>query len=386
MRALRSLAALALLALLGGSAVRLQAQTPGPTVYTAFGDSVTAGNGDETGKGGYPPRLQALLEDGGANAQVRSRGVPGETTPEGLARVNSVLAEGGDVFLLMEGTNDIAQSISGDTTIFNLRQMGLRARQKGFDPYLATLIPRQPYARHDHQNIQTRRLAQYIRDEAGTHGWGSVECFDTFLRIPDVFDTHYAQDPSDPVGHPNATGYDFMAELFADVLLDVDSIPPVLGLTQPVMFTTEVPRNTNIQMEIWDFGAGLDLDATRIAVNGIPVVAEISGNGDRASIFYNPPGPLSGEIVVQLQSQDLASPPNTIDEDVFAFVVEGAGQPLVGDVDGSGRVDGVDLILLALAYGSAAGDARYNPGADLDGNGIVDAADLSLLSKNFGLS
>jgi len=57
---------------------------------------------------------------------------------------------------------------------------------------------------------------------------------------------------------------------------------------------------------------------------------------------------------------------------------------LPGDLDGSGRVDGYDLILFGRAYGSQSGDANWNSEADLNGDGKVDSADLSVLSAQFG--
>jgi lysophospholipase L1-like esterase len=55
-----------------------------------------------------------------------------------------------------------------------------------------------------------------------------------------------------------------------------------------------------------------------------------------------------------------------------------------GDVDGSGRTDGFDLIRLALAFGAVAGEPRYTGAADINGDGIVDGFDLDLLVEFFG--
>jgi hypothetical protein len=54
------------------------------------------------------------------------------------------------------------------------------------------------------------------------------------------------------------------------------------------------------------------------------------------------------------------------------------------DVDRSGRVDGVDLALLARAFGRTAGDDRYAAAADVDADGQVDGRDLALLASRFG--
>lgn len=55
-----------------------------------------------------------------------------------------------------------------------------------------------------------------------------------------------------------------------------------------------------------------------------------------------------------------------------------------GDVDGSGRVDGIDLVRLALAFGAIDGEQRYDDAADVNGDGIVDGFDLDLLIEFFG--
>jgi len=56
------------------------------------------------------------------------------------------------------------------------------------------------------------------------------------------------------------------------------------------------------------------------------------------------------------------------------------------DLDWSGRVDGGDLAILALAWGASTGEPHYDPRADIDGNGIVDGDDLALLASVFGES
>jgi len=55
-----------------------------------------------------------------------------------------------------------------------------------------------------------------------------------------------------------------------------------------------------------------------------------------------------------------------------------------GDVNRSGRVDGRDLVLLALAFGASAPEPRYLGRADFNADGRVDGEDLAVLSANFG--
>ena len=52
--------------------------------------------------------------------------------------------------------------------------------------------------------------------------------------------------------------------------------------------------------------------------------------------------------------------------------------PLIGDIDGDGIVDGLDLAILLAAWGTS-------NGADLDGDGIVDGRDLSILLSQWNI-
>ncbi|MBN2384049.1 M20/M25/M40 family metallo-hydrolase [bacterium] len=61
------------------------------------------------------------------------------------------------------------------------------------------------------------------------------------------------------------------------------------------------------------------------------------------------------------------------------------GMPSTGDIDQSGRIDGIDLILLCRALGTSQGDEDYLAEADLDGSGSIDEQDLALLVEKFGL-
>jgi len=55
-----------------------------------------------------------------------------------------------------------------------------------------------------------------------------------------------------------------------------------------------------------------------------------------------------------------------------------------GDIDGSGRVDGADLVLLGIAFGSMAGGEAYSADADINQDGMVDGFDLAILADSFG--
>jgi len=54
------------------------------------------------------------------------------------------------------------------------------------------------------------------------------------------------------------------------------------------------------------------------------------------------------------------------------------------DLDGTRRVDGGDLSILALAFGTLEGEERYNAIADLNNDGAIDGNDLGILASVWG--
>ena len=74
-------------------------------VIVCFGDSLTAGFGVDPGQS-YPDDLQRDLDRAGYHYRVLNRGVNGETTQDGLARLRLVLSEKPQIVVLELGAND----------------------------------------------------------------------------------------------------------------------------------------------------------------------------------------------------------------------------------------------------------------------------------------
>jgi lysophospholipase L1-like esterase len=359
--------------------------------FLAFGDSITLGVGDDPARTekGYPPRLRALLVNSGLQATVQNAGWGGETTGEGLTRIDGVLAAlptSTEAILLMEGTNDLSQGIGFETTMFDLRQMALKAEAKGLAVVHATCIPRWPAAWVDYNNVTNLRLAENIRDLAGTRSRDLADPYEVFSNLPNLFSTYYAPLDPDPVGHPNAAGYDQLAQTFFNVLRDLDRVAPVPGITNPLHGAEGVSASSQIAVDVWDFGAGIDLAATRLVVNGVETNVVPTGTTRHAQLTYQPPQPLAGLVRVGLRSRDLAAPtPNATDKEVARFLVAGT-TVLAGDIDRDGRVDGRDLVHLARRFGAHLGETRYLAAADLNADGTIEGGDLAVLASNFGRS
>lgn len=55
--------------------------------------------------------------------------------------------------------------------------------------------------------------------------------------------------------------------------------------------------------------------------------------------------------------------------------------PVVCDINGDGKVNILDISIVARAFGSKRGEARYSPYADVDSNGVVNILDLSQVAR-----
>ncbi len=96
-----------------------------------FGDSLTAGYGlDDPTDDAYPALIQKKLEDAHLPWHVVNAGLSGETTAGGLRRVDWVLRQPVDIFVLALGGNDGLRGIDPDISERNLQGIIDRVRAK----------------------------------------------------------------------------------------------------------------------------------------------------------------------------------------------------------------------------------------------------------------
>ena len=100
----------------------------GPIV--AFGDSLVYGTGSSGG--GFVKLLEPKL-----GRPIENLGVPGDTTADGLARLDEVLALEPSVVILLLGGNDFLRQLPQDTTFANLETIITRLQDDGAAVLLA---------------------------------------------------------------------------------------------------------------------------------------------------------------------------------------------------------------------------------------------------------
>ena len=228
------------------------------TRFLAFGDSITEGKiGDGTllPNGGYPGFLKdslaaryvtqtfAIPNAGcGGEAVVTPVQSPLPCNPTvqgtGVARLPGTLdLAAPDVLLLLEGVNDLSDGDPAKIPFVaeGLRSMVFQARSRNVHVCLATLTPERTNTIHGHAYLVIPAMNDQIRQLASQQGATLVDLYAAFGGTAEPYIS------TDGL-HPNAAGYQKIAETFFDAIranfeitqngpnrLRVGPIPPVRG-------------------------------------------------------------------------------------------------------------------------------------------------------------
>jgi acyl-CoA thioesterase I len=111
-------------------------------LVVCFGDSLTAGYGAELGKS-YPDFLQADLDSKGFHYRVVNQGISGNTTKDGLERLDTILALKPAVVIVEFGGNDGLRGLRVEDSRSNLDKIVATLKASGTKVVLAgiTLPP-----------------------------------------------------------------------------------------------------------------------------------------------------------------------------------------------------------------------------------------------------
>jgi len=184
-----------------------------------FGDSLTAGYGATTPgtdnkKKSYPAFLQKKIK-----IPVINAGVSGNTTAQGLSRVkDDVLSKNPQIVIIELGANDLFQGIPLSTTQNNLQNIITMINNGSRKIYIAKFytetIARTMFAallKITDYNEQTVLLNQYDTM------FNTLAISNNVVLIDDIWAGVWGIYMSDSM-HPNAKGYEIMADKYFNVL------------------------------------------------------------------------------------------------------------------------------------------------------------------------
>jgi acyl-CoA thioesterase-1 len=167
-------------------------------VVAAFGDSISAGFGVEPGKS-YPDDLQRLIDQAGFPFQVANLGVSGDTTADGVERLQSVIAVHPEIVILEFGGNDGLRGQPVTESAKNMRNMAGALKAAGAEVVIAGMtLPRnygpEYIAAFDKMFVDVAKEFGLVRIPFLLDGVGGIPT----LMQPDGI-------------HPNATGAEIVA-------------------------------------------------------------------------------------------------------------------------------------------------------------------------------
>jgi len=108
----------------------------GEGVVVVFGDSLGAGYNLEP-KDGFAPQLERALRAAGLDVRVQNASVSGDTTADGLARLDWAVIGHPDLVILELGANDALRGLDPSLTRRNLAAILARFKARGIPVLLA---------------------------------------------------------------------------------------------------------------------------------------------------------------------------------------------------------------------------------------------------------
>ena len=175
-----------------------------------FGDSITAGNGVDNDEA-FPALIQEKVDSLGWNFNVQNGGLSGETSAGGLRRIDWMLQQPVDVFVLELGGNDGLRGIEVKATKENLQKIIERVQSKYPD---ARIILAGMQVPPNLGQKYTRDFKQMYADLAEKYNLPFIP----FILEGAALDPDSMQ--NDDI-HPNAKGHKIVAENVWEVLKPV---------------------------------------------------------------------------------------------------------------------------------------------------------------------
>jgi acyl-CoA thioesterase-1 len=168
-------------------------------ILVALGNSLTEGSGVDPAQN-YPAKLQARIDAAGYSYRVVNAGEAGETSAQGLNRIESILDLHPAIVIVEFGANDGLRGIPAETTRRNLEEIVAKLQSAGVAVVLAGMEMPPNYG--PQYTSAFRNIFRSISKEQG------VTLIPFFLE---GVGGHPELNQTDGI-HPTAEGYDIVVE------------------------------------------------------------------------------------------------------------------------------------------------------------------------------
>jgi len=159
-----------------------------------------------------------------------------------------------------------------------------------------------------------------------------------------------------------------------------------IGVTDIALCPEIVAEGSVSQMNVTvaDHGCYREVFNLTVCVNTTIIASQLvsltSGNCSTAIFTFNTTGFGVGNYTMYAYAEPISGENDTMDNTNARWMVV----TFLADLDRSGRVNILDIFIVAQAFGSRPGDPKWNIVADLDKSGTVDILDIFKIAWDYG--
>ena len=140
-----------------------------------------------------------------------------------------------------------------------------------------------------------------------------------------------------------------------------------------------------INMTVMNYGVYTETINVTIYANATLIAQQTvdlaNGNSTTLTFTWNTAGFAKGDYTLWAYAEPVQGETYTADNNFTGGWVK---VTIVGDVNGDGKVNLIDVFSVALAYGSYPGHPAWNPNCDINGDGKINLIDYFTTALNYG--